>query len=187
MDDPAPPLKAFMTKRVLITIGNYAFLSFVQLGITVLYPLVYSTAVELGGLGLESDVVGTALAIQGLSGGFVSILIFNKCVDRWPPRRVYICATLCSLPVLAAFPIMNALSVQYGHEHWSVFMVMALQIFFALARTMPFGKMSVLSIGNLFMIFKDAYLFTSIMLRPRDHRLARSMQWHKHLPVRVEH
>lgn len=59
------PTERLLTKRTVIPLINIAYLAFVQQSVAVLTPLVLSTSIEHGGLGMDPYEIGIVLGIWG--------------------------------------------------------------------------------------------------------------------------
>ena len=65
----------------------------------VLIPLVWSTAVEFGGLGMSPASIGVWMASYGLLNGIFQFVGFPLIVERFGPRRVFIVSILSFFPM----------------------------------------------------------------------------------------
>jgi hypothetical protein len=65
----------------------------------VLIPLVWSTAVEFGGLGMSPASIGVWMASYGLLNGIFQFVGFPYIVERFGPRRVFITSIFAFFPM----------------------------------------------------------------------------------------
>jgi hypothetical protein len=72
-----------------------------------LMPLVWSTSVELGGLGMSPASIGLWMAGYGLMNGIIQLAGFPRMVGRFGPRRVFIASTFCFFPIFMLLPFEN--------------------------------------------------------------------------------
>ncbi len=72
-----------------------------------LIPLVWSTPVEFGGLGMSPASIGLWMAGYGFLNGIFQFVAFPRIVGRFGPRRVFIASILCFFPVYIMFPFEN--------------------------------------------------------------------------------
>ncbi|KAG5652533.1 hypothetical protein H0H81_004690 [Sphagnurus paluster] len=86
---PPPPFRELLIARVLIPITNFAFLAFLDQSVLVLLPLIYSTPMALGGLGLSPSAIGSILGVWGVINGFVQVLCFAGFRRRVGHRTCY--------------------------------------------------------------------------------------------------
>ena len=102
-----PPLRAILTRPVLITISSYAMFALLIKASLALIPLVWSTSVELGGLGLSPASIGSWMSWYGCMIGIVQYGVFPHHVSRFGPRSVVLTSvSMCAL-VFAVFPFEN--------------------------------------------------------------------------------
>jgi hypothetical protein len=99
------PLRALLTRDVLVAGGNYASLSLLDIAFRSLHPLFLSTPRMLGGLGLEPPLIGVVsisflfeilywrvvrqiVAVYGLFNGFFQVFLFARINDRFGSKNV---------------------------------------------------------------------------------------------------
>ncbi|KAH9165756.1 MFS general substrate transporter [Lactarius sanguifluus] len=102
-----PPLRSILTRPVLISISSYAMLSLLGTASDALIPLVWSTSVELGGLGLSPASIGLWMSGYGWMNGIVQYVLFPRFVSRLGLRRAFLTSvSMCAL-TYALFPFEN--------------------------------------------------------------------------------
>ena len=101
------PLRQLLVPRVIVAAGNYAFLAIVDITLRAVQPVFYSTPIELGGLGLDPQVIGMIMSLYGIVNGLTQIFLFGKIHDRFGTKRVYMTGLASVLPVFGLFPIIN--------------------------------------------------------------------------------
>ncbi|KAN0136079.1 major facilitator superfamily [Lactarius tabidus] len=102
-----PPLRAVLTRPVLISIASYAMLALLTKASIALIPLVWSTSAELGGLGLSPASIGLWVSVYGCMSGTVQYIIFPRLMSRFGPRNVILTSvSMCAL-VYIVFPFEN--------------------------------------------------------------------------------
>ena len=102
-----PPLRSLLTRPVLISIANYAMVSFLDMAFLALIPLIWSTPVEFGGLNFKPVSIGLGMSLYGCVDGVCQFAIFPRLVTRFGLRRVYItCIAFCAVLVIL-FPFEN--------------------------------------------------------------------------------
>lgn len=78
------PLRQLITRPVLIAVLNHAFLNFCSMSYDALLPLVYTTPIGLGGLGLTPYSIGLDKG-KGNARELERCIIPSGCVPRsWP-------------------------------------------------------------------------------------------------------
>ncbi|KAH9023396.1 MFS general substrate transporter [Lactarius pseudohatsudake] len=105
-----PPLRSILTRPVLISISSYAMLALLSMAAVALIPLVWSTSVEFGGLGLSPASIGLWMSGSGCVNGVVQYVFFPRFVSRFGPRAVFLASiSMCAL-IYALFPFENLAS-----------------------------------------------------------------------------
>ena len=84
------PLRAVLTRPVLISIANYAMLALLGMAALALIPLIWSTSVEFGGLDLNPASIGLWMSTYGCMDGMFQFAIAPYAIARFGPRRVFI-------------------------------------------------------------------------------------------------
>ncbi|KAG5643880.1 hypothetical protein DXG03_009510 [Asterophora parasitica] len=106
---PPPSIRSLFIARVLIPITNFAFLAFLDQSVLVLLPLIYSTPLALGGLGLAPAAIGSTLGIWGVINGIVQVTCFAGVRAKVGHRNCYMMGIaglgfcFAMFPVLAVF------------------------------------------------------------------------------------
>ncbi|KAH9953799.1 major facilitator superfamily domain-containing protein [Russula dissimulans] len=110
--DPEPP-RSLLTKPVVLTISVYAAHAYLEISDYALVPVVYTTPIRLGGLGLDPIGMGTCLTAFGIITGIVPFFFFDRIVKFLGRRRALV--TFMSGLVLAflLFPI-NGTRARHG-------------------------------------------------------------------------
>ena len=101
------PLHALLTRPVVVSVANYGMIALLEITALTLIPLIWSTSVEFGGLGMSPASVGLCMAGFGFLNGIFQFVAFPYIVARFSPRRVFIASTLCYLPIYLLFPFEN--------------------------------------------------------------------------------
>jgi MFS family permease len=101
------PLRALLTRPVVVSVVNYGMIGLLEITAVALIPLIWSTSVELGGLGMTPASIGLWMAGYGFLNGIFQFVAFPLIVGRLGPRRVFIASVLCFFPVYIMFPFEN--------------------------------------------------------------------------------
>ncbi|KAJ4487758.1 major facilitator superfamily domain-containing protein [Lentinula aciculospora] len=103
--DPVQSLSALelLTPDLRMVLLNYGLLSFTDMSYFVLIPLIYSSSISIGGLGLSPYQVGMILGIFALLNGFWNLLVLTRILKRFGPRKMY---TLSYSSFLVTFPLL---------------------------------------------------------------------------------
>ncbi|KAH9054526.1 MFS general substrate transporter [Lactarius vividus] len=123
------PLRALLTRPVVVSIANYSMISLLEIIAVTLIPLVWSTSVEFGGLGMSPASIGLWMTGYGFTNGIFQFVAFPHIVKRLGPRRVFIAGTLCFIPVYIMFPFENlALHDSFRGANLTTGLLMVLQL-----------------------------------------------------------
>ncbi|CDO75960.1 hypothetical protein BN946_scf184888.g10 [Trametes cinnabarina] len=112
--DAPPPLREILTRRVLLSIANYAVLAMVDVAFFSLQPLFLATPIELGGLGLEPPTIGIILGTFGVLNGLFQALFFARLMAMLGPKRLFQQGLLAFVPLYALFPVMSLYAKAHG-------------------------------------------------------------------------
>ncbi|KAF5333678.1 hypothetical protein D9611_002661 [Ephemerocybe angulata] len=146
VEEARPPLSALLVFDYVVTISNYGFFSFIDMSVTVLIPLVYSTPLEYGGLGMNPFKISTIMATYGVFSGLMSVFFLGPMVRRYGPTKVYQYVIFAIFISLSAFPIENILARRGGGIDAWVALVIVIQ--FAAQTLLPpcYASMEILVI-----------------------------------------
>ena len=101
------PLRSLLTRPVVVSVMNYCMIALLNSAAGTLSPLVWSTSVELGGLGMSPASIGLWVGGYGFIDGIFQFVTFPRLVRRFGPRRVFITSILCYFPFYIMFPLEN--------------------------------------------------------------------------------
>jgi hypothetical protein len=101
------PLRALLTRPVLVSVSSYAMLALLDMAAMALIPLVWSTPVELGGLDLSPASIGLWLSTYGCLNGVVQFTMFPRVVARLGPGRVFLTSIAAYVLIYTMFPFEN--------------------------------------------------------------------------------
>ena len=133
------PLRALLTRPVVVSVANYCMIGLLDIMGAALIPLVWSTSVEFGGLGMSPASIGLWLAGCGLLSGIFQFVAFPRLVGRFGPRRVFIAGTLCFFPIYTLLPFEN-LALR-NHMKLTVELLIALQLMMVCLSGMGLGRL----------------------------------------------
>src|SRR5262249_46796480 len=105
--DNVIPLKELLSRPLLIALANHGFLSFLDQAHQAIMPLMYSTSISLGGLGLRPHDIGLVMGIWGACNAVFQVFFFSRVVKRLGPRGTYIMCISAFLVTFSSFPILN--------------------------------------------------------------------------------
>ncbi|KAH9948712.1 MFS general substrate transporter [Amylocystis lapponica] len=127
---PAPgptTIRSILIPRVLFPILNYAFLAYTDQSFVALLPLMYSSPISQGGLGLSTFAIGIVQGTTGVLGGAVQILAFARMHRACGTRRLYCLSYAAFLVAVCMFPLAAHLARARGGVDAVVWAVVAVQ------------------------------------------------------------
>ena len=106
MDVEKPlPLRQLLTRPVLVSVANYSTLALLGMVSAALMPLVWSTSIEFGGLGLSPASIGLWLSVYGCINGIFQFAVFPQAVKRFDLRSIFITSIGVFAIVYTMFPL----------------------------------------------------------------------------------
>ncbi|KAH9056523.1 MFS general substrate transporter [Lactarius vividus] len=104
------PLRSLLTRPVVILIANYGTIALLDVVAFALIPLIWSTAIELGGLGLTPASIGLWMSAYGCVGAVFQFAFFPRVFARFGPGRVIVATAVAFGLLYALFPLENMLA-----------------------------------------------------------------------------
>ncbi|KIM39395.1 hypothetical protein M413DRAFT_447318 [Hebeloma cylindrosporum] len=132
------PLRALLTRRVIVAAGNYASLSLVDISFRAIQPVFLSTPIHNGGLGLPPSTIGKLLSIYGVLNGVFQVFFFARIIDRWGSKRVFFGGIASGIPAFTLFPVINYLARHQGYST-AVWIAVGFQIVVSIVLTFCYG------------------------------------------------
>ena len=133
------------SKRVQLVIINYFFVCFTEMCYVVLLPLIYSTSIETGGLGLNPYQIGLTMGIWGFFNAIIQINVVGKVIRKYGGASVYKFAYLSYFMGFLTFPFSTHLARRNGSVGIGSCIVIGFQLFFIIFAYMSYGSHSLLS------------------------------------------
>jgi len=135
--DPEPP-RSLLTRPVVLTISVYAAHAYLEISNYALVPVMYTTPIRFGGLGLDPIGMGTCLTAFGIITGIIPFFFFDRIVNFLGRRRALV--TFMSGLVLAflLFPINGTRARHVGMDVVTWFLVL-LHLFLMVGINMAYG------------------------------------------------
>jgi predicted membrane protein len=143
-------LRSLLTRPVVISVANYAVIGLLEMMAGVLIPLVWSTAIEFGGLGMSPASIGVWMASYGFLNGIFQFVGFPHIVERFGPRRVFIFSIASFFPMYLMLLFEN-LALRYVAGGAAVTAVLIiLQLSSIALSDMGFSKLFATRISNAY-------------------------------------
>ncbi|KAJ3823878.1 major facilitator superfamily domain-containing protein [Lentinula raphanica] len=146
----AQPLgfRKLLTADLRIVLLNYGLLSFTDMSYFVLIPLIYSSSISIGGLGMSPYQVGLILGIFAFLNGFWNLFVLTKLLKRIGPRKMYIVSYSSFLVIFPLLWIIRDVARRSGGTNALVWMLIVCQLLAATFVNPAFSSMSLLVVQN---------------------------------------
>lgn len=139
-DEGPVGLRSIMVPRVLYPILNYGFLALIDQSVTVLVPLVYSTSIDIGGLGFDPFIIGIIQGVGGFVGGIIQIFTFPYMHRKLGSKKLYICSYSMYFVIFALFPLNSFVTKRAGAVAAATWALVVVQYVVYVASYMTWGK-----------------------------------------------
>ncbi|KAF9009604.1 major facilitator superfamily multidrug-resistance, DHA1 sub-family [Cyathus striatus] len=147
-DDKPPPLRDLVTRRVAFICLSYVFLAFTDMAQQVLLPLMLSTPIKYGGLGLDPYTIGTTMGTWGFANAFVQIMFLGRLLRRFGARNVFLFSYSCFFFGVLCYPIASYFARQAGGVDIKVAVVIFVHLLFRLTVSMCYGSNHILVVES---------------------------------------
>ncbi|KAI0833694.1 major facilitator superfamily domain-containing protein [Trametes gibbosa] len=138
-DEDFVGIRSILIPRVLYPILNYGFLALIDQSVTVLVPLMYSTSIELGGLGFAPFTIGLIQGIGGFVGGVIQIFTFPYLHRKLGSKKLYIASYTMYIAIFALFPLISFVRKRAGRVAGATWGLVVLQYAAYVASYMTWG------------------------------------------------
>jgi hypothetical protein len=101
------PLRSVLTRRVLISLANYAVLALFEMASLALIPLVWSTSIEFGGLNFSPASIGLWMSIYGCMDGVFQFALAPRILERFGAGYAFMTSITACAVVYMMFPFEN--------------------------------------------------------------------------------
>ncbi|KAF8183406.1 major facilitator superfamily domain-containing protein [Pholiota molesta] len=144
-----PRIKDVFIRPILLTILCVFLLAFMDMCNFALLPLMWSTPIPLGGLGLEPFRIGVALGSFGLASALVQVQIMGPVIRRFGSRRVFRVSSASSLLSFMMYPLMKYFAQRAGHVNGAVIACMIVQLCCGMAIYFAYGTLQILVVESV--------------------------------------
>lgn len=137
---PGSRHRSLLTRPVLLTISIYAIHAYLEISNFSLVPLVYTTPIELGGLGLSPEHMATCLAAFGIMTGILPFFFFHRIVRYLGLRRALLTFMSGLVPAFLFFPI-NGTRAQRAGVDVVTWILLLVHLFMMVGINMTYGTL----------------------------------------------
>ncbi|KAF8071542.1 major facilitator superfamily domain-containing protein [Lyophyllum atratum] len=143
-----PPFSALLIPQVMIPLLVYMVLAFVDMSSQVLLPLMYSTSIPVGGLGLDPYRIGIILSAFGFFNAIVQLTFLGRLIRRFGPRAMCIVATISYIGNIGLYPLLGYYARKAGRVDGKVWAVIVPQLLFRLTNGMGYGSIQIIIVDS---------------------------------------
>ncbi|KAJ7767308.1 major facilitator superfamily multidrug-resistance, DHA1 sub-family [Mycena metata] len=123
-----PPLRELLTHPVRVALLNHGLLCLCDMAYDALFPLVYSTPIPLGGLGLEPFDIGRIMGLCGIINAIFQAFFGGRFIRYFGARPVFTAALVAFGLMFASFPLLTFLAQRAGRVDAAVIVVLGCQL-----------------------------------------------------------
>ncbi|KAJ3734473.1 major facilitator superfamily multidrug-resistance, DHA1 sub-family [Lentinula guzmanii] len=146
----APPTTGALLRdpKLMVSLLSMGFLAFTDMSYEVLIPLIYTTSIPVGGLGLSPYQVGLILGIFGLANGIWNWAVLTKILKKLGPRRTFVICYAFFLIHFALLWILRDVAAYAGGMTPLVWTLLIFQLFVSTVIVTAFNAMHLLIVMN---------------------------------------
>lgn len=137
-----PDIRSVLTRRLVMVFINQMFLTFLDMSHFVLLPLMYSTSIPLGGLGLDPFQIGVTLGAFGCVNSIIQAKFLGRFIRKCGARKVYIISFSSLFFCFFMYPFTSYFAKRAGRVDAFVIACMIVQLAFQTMIYMAYGELS---------------------------------------------
>lgn len=123
-----PDLQILFSRPMVMTLINHVFLAFLDMCHVTLLPLMYSTSISLGGLGLDAFSIGLVLGGSGALNAIAQAKFLGRFIRKYGARKVYTVSFSCIIFCFLMYPLMSFFAKRAGRVDGLVIACMIVQL-----------------------------------------------------------
>jgi len=127
------PFRALLVRPFIVATGSYATFFLIDICFRAMLPVFCAMPIDMGGLALDPPAIGVILASFGIVGGFVQWMFFAPVHDWLGAKHTFLATVALCLPMIALFPVINAVARVYGVGYLVWFLIGLQMILFVFA------------------------------------------------------
>ncbi|KAF9480013.1 major facilitator superfamily multidrug-resistance, DHA1 sub-family [Pholiota conissans] len=144
-----PRIQDVFIRPVLMTILCLGLLAFMDMCNFALLPLMWSTPIPLGGLGLDPFRIGVALGLFGLINALIQVRIMGPLIRRYGTRRVYRVSSAALFLSFSMYPIMKYFAQRAGRVDAIVVTCIVAQLCCQMSMYFAYGTIQILVVESV--------------------------------------
>ncbi|KAF7376854.1 Protein ZINC INDUCED FACILITATOR-LIKE 1 [Mycena sanguinolenta] len=147
-DDEVPTVRELLVPRLVIPLVNYGFFCFTQTVYQVLFPLMYSTSIQNGGLGFSPYMIGVTRGIWGIMNSFFVIFGDPRLIRWFGARTTYIFSFANTAICIGAYPLLSFFAQRARRVDVIVWGIVVVQLISNLALSMAYTSIQLFIVNS---------------------------------------
>ncbi|KAJ7034582.1 major facilitator superfamily multidrug-resistance, DHA1 sub-family [Mycena alexandri] len=147
-DEELPTLRELLVPRLVIPLVNYGFFCFTQTAYQVLFPLMYSTSIPNGGLGLNPYQIGVTRGIWGILNTLVQLFVAARVIKCFGARNIYIFAFANIGICIGAYPLLSFFAQRAQRVDAIVWTIIVIQLISNLALGLAYSSIQLYIVNS---------------------------------------
>ncbi|KAJ7154561.1 major facilitator superfamily multidrug-resistance, DHA1 sub-family [Mycena filopes] len=147
-EEELPTMRELLVPRLVIPLVNYGFFCFAQTAYQVLFPLMYSTSIQNGGLGLNPYQIGVTRGVWGVLNTLVQLFVSARAIRWFGARTVYVFAFANTGICIGAYPLLSFFAQRAGRVDGIVWTIIVIQLFSNLALGMAYSAVQLYIVNS---------------------------------------
>ncbi|KAF8896551.1 major facilitator superfamily multidrug-resistance, DHA1 sub-family [Infundibulicybe gibba] len=143
-----PTLGALLTPQILPILATYMFLTFTDMCNIVLRPLMFSTSIKFGGLGLSPYEIGNIMGVWGVINAAVQFTFLAKIIRRLGTRNTFIITYAGLMVVTISYPILGYYARKAGRIDAVSWIIIVVQLIFQMLTGMAYASNHIMIVEN---------------------------------------
>ena len=139
---PQSPSQRLLAPQILLV---YGFISFTDMCVQVLQPLIWSTSIPLGGLGFDPYRIGLIMGIWGFTNAIIQSTCLGPIIRRIGPRNMLVAAFTSWVIILALYPLLSFFAQNAGGADAKVWTILFMQMSLLMTTYGAYGTYSSVS------------------------------------------
>ena len=133
------PLRKPLAPQILLV---YGFVTFTDMCVQVLQPLVWSTSIPLGGLGFDPYRIGLIMGVWGFMNAIIQSTCLGPLIRRIGPRNMLVAAFTSWVTILALYPLLSFFAQDAGEADARVWTILFMQMALLMITYGAYGEYS---------------------------------------------
>ncbi|KAJ7135733.1 major facilitator superfamily domain-containing protein [Mycena epipterygia] len=148
VDEELPSMRELLVPRLLIPLLNYGFFCFSQTAFQVLFPLMYSTSIQNGGLAFSPYQIGVTRGVWGVLNTLSQLFLAARLIRWFGARNIYIFAFANFMICIGAYPALSFFAQRAQKVDSIVWAIVVIQLISNLAISMAYAAVQMYIVSS---------------------------------------